>query len=65
MQMTFEQAEQLLTAHQRDELARCVLENAPMPDVLDEAQRVFCFGLLTFCEYEQRDEVRRYLLAER
>lgn len=47
---------------QRDALARCALEDAPLPSPLSEAQRVFCFGLSVLCEYEQRDEIFRYLL---
>ena len=38
------------------------LEDAPLPSPLSEAQRVFCFGLSVLCEYEQRDEIFRYLL---
>ena len=56
MAMTFEEAEALLTPAQQDALARCALEDAPLP------QRVFCFGLSVLCEYEQRDEIFRYLL---
>ena len=58
MAMTFEEAEALLTPA----LARCALEDAPLPSPLSEAQRVFCFGLSVLCEYEQRDEIFRYLL---
>ena len=42
MAMTFEEAEALLTPAQRDALARCALEDAPLPSPLSEAQRVFC-----------------------
>ena len=45
MAMTFEEAEALLTPAQQDALARCALEDAPLPSPLSEAQRVFCFGL--------------------
>lgn len=62
MTMTFEEAEARLTPTQRDALARCVLEDAPLPAPLSEAQRVFCFGLSALCEYEQREELFRYLL---
>ena len=62
MAMTFEEAEALLTPAQRDALVRCALEDAPLPSPLSEAQRVFCFGLSVLCEYEQRDEIFRYLL---
>ena len=55
-------AEALLTPAQQDALARCALEDAPLPSPLSEAQRVFCFGLSVLCEYEQRDEIFRYLL---
>ena len=60
MAMTFEEAEALLTPAQQDALARCALEDAPLPSPLSEAQRVF--GLSVLCEYEQRDEIFRYLL---
>ena len=63
MAMTFEEAEALLTPAQQDALARCALEDAPLPSPLSEAQRVFCFGLSVLCEYEQRDEIFRYLLG--
>lgn len=43
MAMTFEEAEALLTPAQQDALARCALEDAPLPSPLSEAQRVFCF----------------------
>ena len=49
MAMTFEEAEALLTPAQRDALARCALEDAPLPSPLSEAQRVFCFGLSVLC----------------
>lgn len=62
MDMTFEEAEALLTPAQRDELARCVLEDAALPSPLSKAQHVFCFGLSVLCEYEQKDEIFRYLL---
>lgn len=64
MEMTFEQAEECLCAQRKDELARLMWDNAPLPDDLTQAERVFCFGLYAFAEYEQRDVIRRYFQSE-
>ena len=45
MEMTFEQAEECLSAGRKEELARLMWDNRPLPDELTQAERVFCFGL--------------------
>ncbi|HJC72364.1 MAG TPA: hypothetical protein H9698_06180 [Candidatus Ruthenibacterium merdavium] len=64
MEMTFEQAEECLSAGRKEELARLMWDNRPLPDELTQAERVFCFGLYAFAEYEQRDVIRRYFQSE-
>lgn len=62
--LSFEQAEALLTPEQRSELARCLLQDAPLPEPLSDAQRTFFMGLSVLCEYELRSDVEAYLLAQ-
>ena len=64
MEMTFEQAEECLSAGRKEELARLMWDNRPLPDELTQAERVFCFGLYAFAEYGERDVVRGYVQAE-
>lgn len=60
MEMNFEQAEAMLTAPQKERLARLLWDGAELPQDLSEPEKVFCFGLYVFCEYEQRDELKKY-----
>lgn len=60
--LSFEQAEELLTPTQRNELAHAILERLPLPDDMSEAQRTFCMGLEVYCEYECRGDVEKYFL---
>ncbi len=60
--LSFEQAEALLTPEQRSELAHCLLEDAPLPEPVSDAQRTFFMGLSVLCEYELRSDVEAYLL---
>ena len=46
--MTFEQAEQLLTTAQKDRIARCLWEELKLPQGLNEVEKAFAFGLYTF-----------------
>ena len=43
--MTFEQAEQLLTIAQKDRIARCLWEELKLPQGLNEVEKAFAFGL--------------------
>ena len=52
--MTFEQAEQLLTIAQKDRIARCLWEELKLPQGLNEVEKAFAFGLYTFVQYEDR-----------
>lgn len=60
MEMSFEQAEAMLTAPQKERLARLMWDGADLPQDLSNAEKVFCFGLYVFCEYEDRDELKKY-----
>ena len=35
-------------------------DGAGLPQDLSPEEKVFCFGLYVFCEYEQRDELKKY-----
>ena len=58
--MTFEQAEQLLTSAQKDRIARCLWEELKLPQGLNEVEKAFAFGLYTFVQYEDRGALRQY-----
>ena len=62
--MTFEQAEQLLTTAQKDRIARCLWEDLKLPQGLNEVEKAFAFGLYTFVQYEDRDALRQYFALE-
>lgn len=59
--MTFEQAEQQLSAQEKAQLVRAVLSKQQLPHPLTQAQQVFCFGVYAMCEYEQKNELACYL----
>lgn len=60
MEMSFEQAEEMLTAAQKERLARLMWDGDDLPQDLSDAEKVFCFGLYVFCEYEDRDQLKKY-----
>lgn len=62
--MTFEQAEQLLTAAQKDRIARCLWEELKLPQGLNEVEKAFAFGLYTFVQYEDKGALRSYFMSE-
>ena len=62
--MTFEQAEQLLTIAQKDRIARCLWEELKLPQGLNEVEKAFAFGLYTFVQYEDRGALRQYFAPE-
>lgn len=62
--MTFEQAEQLLTTAQKDRIARCLWEELKLPQGLNEVEKAFAFGLYTFVQYEDRGALRQYFAPE-
>lgn len=62
--MTFEQAEQLLTPAQKDRIARCLWEELHLPQGLNEVEKAFAFGLYTFVQYEDKGALRQYFLSE-
>lgn len=62
--MTFEQAEQLLTPIQKDRIARCLWEELHLPQGLNEVEKAFAFGLYTFVQYEDKGALRQYFLSE-
>ena len=62
--MTFEQAEQLLTAAQKDRIARCLWEELKLPQELNEVEKAFAFGLYTFVQYEDKGALRSYFMPE-
>lgn len=62
--MTFEQAEQLLTTAQKDRIARCLWEELKLPQGLNQVEKAFAFGLYTFVQYEDRGALRQYFAPE-
>ena len=62
--MTFEQAEQLLTAAQKDRIARCLWEELRLPEGLNGVEKAFAFGLYTFVQYEDKAALRGYFISE-
>lgn len=62
--MTFEQAEQLLTPAQKDRIARCLWEELRLPQGLNPVEKAFAFGLYTFVQYEDKAALRRYFVPE-
>lgn len=62
--MTFEQAEQLLTPAQKDRIARCLWEDLKLPQGLNEVEKAFAFGLYTFVQYEDKGALRSYFVSE-
>lgn len=62
--MTFEQAEELLTAAQKDRIARCLWKELRLPEGLNGVEKAFAFGLYTFVEYEDKGALRQYFVEE-
>ena len=60
MEMNFEQAEAQLSKERKSELAYLMWNHIALPSDLSSAEQVFCFGLYTYMEYEQPDEIKRY-----
>ncbi len=64
MQLTFEQAEAQIPAARKDQLARLVWRNESLPGDLIEAEKVFVFGLYTYAEYEEKEQIKNYFIEE-
>lgn len=62
--MTFEQAEELLTAAQKDRIARCLWKELRLPEGLNGVEKAFAFGLYTFVEYEDKGALRQYFVED-
>lgn len=62
MDLNFEQAEKIITAQRKDQIARLLWEGNPLPQNLTVAEKVFAFGLYTFIEYEEKQQLTQYFI---
>lgn len=62
MDLNFEQVEKMIPAQRKDELARLLWQGNPLPENLTAAEKIFAFGLYTFIEYEDKQQLKKYFL---
>lgn len=64
MDLNFEQAEKMIPAQRKDEIARLLWRENPLPENLTAAEKIFAFGLYTFIEYEDKEQLKNYFLQD-
>ena len=63
MELTFEQALEILEPQQTARLAKALWEGRELPQGLTPIEKTVAFGLYTYVQYEQREELKRYFEA--